>query len=148
MEVLKRENSQRVADFMIGAGQKVNVSPTKISAEDAQLRVRLLLEEVFELADASGVVIYKNGSSVEFDHLDFSGGLEEHQDLIEIADALTDIQYVNEGAALTWGIPLQKCFDLVADNNELKLKNGTINEFGKLVKPKDHPKVDLSFIAE
>lgn len=148
----------QVKEFMNGAGQQVRNRPTRINPEEAVLRVRLLVEEMFELADAAGVEIsvskeaitarkedVNQNVKVSFGDLSFSGGLQTKQDVIEIADALTDIEYVNLGAAASWGIDIDRCFDLVQENNMLKVQNGTRDENGKLRKPKNHPKVDLSF---
>lgn len=130
--------------------QKVARKPEKCSPQEAILRCRLLVEEVLELCDAAGVEIFINDQfELNFDKLTmnrllFQGG--ENQDLVEIADGLTDIDYVTEGAANTWGIPLQECFDAVHENNMLKTVNPTRDENGKLKKPVDHPRVDLKSI--
>lgn len=127
--------------------------PSRIKPEEAVLRIRLIMEEAFELAEAAGVDVNvrgdKEGQHIQlfFDDLIFTGGLQTRQDVIEIADAIADSIYVQLGAALQWGIDIDRCFDLVQENNMLKVVNGTIDENGKLKKPKDHPKVDLSFCS-
>ena len=58
-------------------------------------------------------------------------------DLLEVADALTDILYVTYGAGHAFGIDLDKCFDEVQNSNMSKLgENGEpiYNESGKVMK--------------
>lgn len=146
-------NRDRVVSFMNNAGQPVRNAVQKVSPAEAQLRVRLLLEEVLELAEASGVRVraeFDGANSFVLDnrYLHFSGGDPEQQDLVEIADALADIQYVNEGAAITWGIPLQICFDQVCDSNDSKFIDGYRNEeTGKWMKGKSYFPVDLKWVT-
>ena len=69
------------------------------------------------------------------------------KDLLEVADALTDILYVTYGAGHAFGINLDKCFDEVQNSNMSKLgKNGKpiYNELGKVMKGPDYFKPDLS----
>ena len=45
----------------------------------------------------------------------------ENKDLLEVADALTDILYVTYGAGHAFGIDLDKCFEEVQNSNMSKL---------------------------
>ena len=59
------------------------------------------------------------------------------KDLLEVADALTDILYVTYGAGHAYGIDLDKCFDEVQNSNMSKLGNDgkpIFNESGKVMK--------------
>ena len=59
------------------------------------------------------------------------------KDLVEVADALTDILYVTYGAGHALGINLNECFDEVQNSNMSKLdqnKKPIYNEFGKVMK--------------
>ena len=48
-----------------------------------------------------------------------------NKDLLEVADALTDILYVTHGAGHAFGIDLDKCFQEVQNSNMSKLdENG------------------------
>ena len=70
-----------------------------------------------------------------------------NKDLLEVADALTDILYVTYGAGHAFGINLDKCFDEVQKSNMSKLdENGKpiYNEFGKVMKGPNYFKPDLS----
>ena len=58
-------------------------------------------------------------------------------DIVEVADALTDILYVTYGAGHSFGVDLDKCFDEVQSSNMSKLgENGKpiYNESGKVMK--------------
>ena len=69
------------------------------------------------------------------------------KDLLEVADALTDILYVTYGAGHAFGINLDKCFDEVQNSNMSKLdKNGKpiYNETGKVMKGPNYFKPNLS----
>ena len=71
----------------------------------------------------------------------------KNNDLLEVADALTDILYVTYGAGHAFGIDLDKCFDEVQNSNMSKLgKNGEpiYNESGKVMKGPNYFKPDLS----
>ena len=70
----------------------------------------------------------------------------EHKDLLEVADALTDILYVTYGAGHAFGINLDKCFDEVQSSNmsKLDIKGKPIyNEFGKVMKGPNYFKPNL-----
>ena len=70
-----------------------------------------------------------------------------NKDLLEVADALTDILYVTYGAGHAFGIDLDKCFEEVQNSNMSKLdENGKpiYNEAGKVMKGPNYFKPDLS----
>ena len=71
----------------------------------------------------------------------------ENKDLLEVADALTDILYVTYGAGHAFGIDLDKCFEEVQSSNMSKLgENGKpiYNESGKVMKGSKYFKPDLT----
>ncbi len=68
-------------------------------------------------------------------------------DILEVADALTDILYVTYGAGHAFGIDLDKCFNEVQKSNMSKLGidgKPIYNESGKVMKGPDYFKPDLS----
>ena len=70
-----------------------------------------------------------------------------NNDLLEVADALTDLLYVTYGAGHAFGIDLDKCFNEVQNSNMSKLgEDGKpiYNEFGKVMKGPNYFKPDLS----
>ena len=117
-------NFDKVGIFMKTFGQEVKNNPAFSSEKINNLRYDLIKEELAELKDAM-----------------------EKKDLLEVADALTDILYVTYGAGHAFGINLDKCFEEVQNSNMSKLdQNGKpiYNEFGKVMKGPNYFKPDLS----
>jgi predicted HAD superfamily Cof-like phosphohydrolase len=117
-------NFDKVGTFMKTFGQEVKTKPSFSSDKINNLRIDLIKEELDELQ-----VAMKNN------------------DLLEVADALTDILYVTYGAGHAFGIDLDKCFDEVQNSNMSKLdENGEpiYNETGKVMKGPNYFKPDLS----
>ena len=117
-------NFEKVKQFMQTFGQEVKTKASFSDEKTNQLRLNLITEELEELKNAM-----------------------ESKDLLEVADALTDILYVTYGAGHAFGINLDKCFDEVQNSNMSKLgKSGKpiYNESGKVMKGPDYFKPDLS----
>ena len=117
-------NFEKVKTFMETFGQEVKSKPSFSSEKINDLRYNLIKEELDELKQAI------NG-----------------KDLLEVADALTDILYVTYGAGHAFGINLDDCFNEVQNSNMSKL--GTdgkpiYNEAGKVMKGPNYYKPDLS----
>ena len=121
-------NFNKVGEFMKTFGQEVKNEPSFSTNKINELRVSLIQEELDELKEAM-----------------------QNKDLLEVADALTDLLYVTYGAGHAFGINLDKCFDEVQNSNMSKLdENGKpiYNEFGKVMKGPNYFKPDLGkFIA-
>ena len=116
-------NFQKVKTFMEMFGQEVKNKASFGSNKINQLRYNLIKEELDELKKAI-----------------------DNKDLLEVADALTDILYVTYGAGHAFGINLDKCFDEVQNSNMSKLDaNGKpiYNENGKVMKGPNYFKPDL-----
>lgn len=87
---------------------------------------------------------------------------EESDELIEIIEKerdpkpekilkeVCDLLYVTLGFAARYVEfdKLPEAFKRVHENNMLKITKGTFNDSGKLVKPEDHPQVDLSDLVK
>ena len=117
-------NFSKVGVFMKTFGQEVKDKPSFSTDKINKLRLDLIKEELSELTDAIN-----------------------NKDLLEVADALTDILYVTYGAGHAFGIDLDKCFDEVQNSNMSKLDdNGKpiYNENGKVMKGPNYFKPDLS----
>ena len=117
-------NFNKVGVFMKTFGQEIKNQPSFSTEKINQLRVSLIQEELDELKEAMA----KN-------------------DLLEVADALTDLLYVTYGAGHAFGIDLDKCFNEVQNSNMSKLgANGKpiYNELGKVMKGPNYFKPDLS----
>ena len=117
-------NFSKVGIFMKTFGQEVKDKPSFSTDKINKLRIDLIKEELGELTEAM-----------------------KNNDLLEVADALTDILYVTYGAGHAFGIDLDKCFDEVQNSNMSKLgENGEpiYNESGKVMKGPNYFKPDLS----
>jgi predicted HAD superfamily Cof-like phosphohydrolase len=69
-------------------------------------------------------------------------------DIAHILKEASDLLYVVYGFCAKYGFPIDEAFRRVHANNMAKIVNGSFSESGKLTKPKDHPKVDLSDLAK
>jgi len=117
-------NFNKVGTFMKTFGQEVKTKPSLSTDKINKLRVDLIKEELDELQEAM-----------------------KNNDLLEVADALTDILYVTYGAGHAFGIDLDKCFNEVQNSNMSKLdENGKpiYNDSGKVMKGPNYFKPDLS----
>ena len=117
-------NFEKVGFFMKTFGQDVKQSSSFSSEKINALRVSLIKEELDELIEAMN-----------------------KKDLVEVADALTDILYVTYGAGHAFGINLDDCFEEVQNSNMSKLdKDGKpiYNDKGKVMKGPNYFKPDLT----
>ena len=116
-------NFNKVGTFMKTFGQEVKSKPSFSSDKINKLRIDLIKEELDELQEAM-----------------------KNNDLLEVADALTDILYVTYGAGHAFGIDLDKCFEEVQNSNMSKLdeKGKPIyDEKGKVMKGPNYFKPNL-----
>lgn len=67
----------------------------------------------------------------------------EEDDPEHVLKELCDLIYVTVAICAVFGMDFQTAFSRVHMNNMAKIENGTVREDGKLMKPKDHPKVKL-----
>ena len=117
-------NFEKVGLFMSTFGQEIKRKSELSSDKINSLRLSLIQEELDELTKAI-----------------------KEKDILEVADALTDILYVTYGAGHAFGIDLDKCFDEVQKSNMSKLsKDGKpiYNDHGKVMKGPDYFKPNLS----
>ena len=121
-------NANKLKLFMESFGQEVKTKPEFPSDDILKLRTDLIDEEVKELWDAC-----------------------DARDLVEIADALTDILYVTYGMAHALGIPIDECFAEVQASNMSKLgEDGKpiYREDGKVMKGPSYFKPDLKNVLQ
>ena len=117
-------NFNKVGTFMKTFGQEVKNKASFSTDKINKLRIDLIKEELEELTEAMN-----------------------NRDLLEVADALTDILYVTYGAGHAFGIDLDKCFEEVQNSNMSKLdENGKpiYHDSGKVMKGPNYFKPNLS----
>ena len=117
-------NFQKVKNFMETFGQEVKSIPSFSSGKINMLRYNLIKEELDEFKQAL-----------------------DNNDLLEVADALTDILYVTYGAGHAFGINLDACFEEVQNSNMSTLGSDgkpIYNDQGKVMKGPNYFKPDLS----
>ena len=117
-------NFQKVKNFMETFGQEVKSKPSLSSDKINMLRYNLIKEELDEFKQAL-----------------------DNNDLLEVADALTDILYVTYGAGHAFGVNLDACFEEVQNSNMSKLGldgKPIFNDQGKVMKGPNYFKPDLS----
>ena len=121
-------NFNDVKKFMQTFGQEVQFKASFPNVKIQDLRLKLIEEELSELKNAI-----------------------KNKDIVEVADALTDILYVTYGAGHAFGINLDQCFKEVQESNMSKLdENGKpiYNENGKVLKGPNYKEPDLKKIVK
>ena len=116
-------NFEDVKIFMKTYGQEIKEKPEFPEEKIIDLRISLIKEELDEFQEA----------------------LKE-KNLVEVADALTDLLYVTYGAGHAFGIDLDKCFAEVQRSNMSKLGDDgkpIYNEQGKVMKGSKYYKPNL-----
>ena len=112
-----------VREFTEKFKQPIPETPSFPSKDVIKLRVELIREEFQELKDAI-----------------------KEKDLVEVADALTDILYVVLGAGIAFGIDLDKCFANIHESNMSKLGadgEPVYRKDGKIIKGPNYHKPNL-----
>ena len=121
-------NFDDVGVFMETYGQEIKTEPMFPNENILRLRYNLIKEELDELQTAF-----------------------KQKNLLEVADALSDILYVTYGAGHAFGINLDKCFSEVQKSNMSKLgKDGKpiSNDQGKVMKGPNYFKPNLKQFIE
>lgn len=119
-----KTNFDKVRDFMEACDQDIETSPKfPLDPDITFLRVKLIREELQELEEAIA-----------------------YNDIVEVADALTDLLYVVYGAGHTFGVKLDACFDEVHSSNMTKLGpdgKAIKNSYGKVMKGPNYREPEL-----
>ena len=116
-------NFEKVKQFMSTFGQEVKDRAEFPDDKIVNLRIKLIEEELQELKDAI-----------------------KNKDIVEVADALTDILVVTYGGAAAWGLEIDKCFSEVHRSNMSKLSadgKPIYNDYGKVIKGPNYSPPDL-----
>lgn len=133
-------DTHAVAEFMNAFEQTVRtVATADIDSVEAELRVRLVVEEAIEFANAMGFNIVAPGGAVvdkkSFEAITTGDGI----DLVEAADALGDLIVVTKGSAHTLGIDIDSTVVAIHATNLAKMDPVTGKPIrdarGKVTKP-------------
>ena len=120
---MTKTNFELVGEFMETFGQNVLTDPTFPTKKVQKMRVKLIREELKELIEAI-----------------------KDNDIVEVADALTDILYVTYGAGHAFGVDLDACFAEVQRSNMTKLGadgKPVYRDDGKVIKGPNYSEPDL-----
>jgi len=121
-----KSNFDLVGDFHDAFGVENKTEPDFPDDKTCKLRINLITEELQEFEDAV-----------------------RNEDIIAVADALTDLLYVVYGSGHAFGIDLDRCFREVHRSTMWKLgRDGKPirREDGKVMKGPNFTPPDLSFI--
>ena len=137
-----------VVEFHEAFGAPIAWTPTVPPEDRRKLRIKLILEEALELAEASGYEV-KLDNGIDRVELTPLAGVDPS--ILSAADALADLRYVVDGASLEWGVPLEKCLREVHRSNMSKLgEDGRplLRGDGKILKGPHFTPPDLKTILE
>lgn len=146
-------NQNRVREFHETFGHTSNTRPQPLSAKEVRLRVNLITEELAELVEACGsgtlidnvaLRLRKAKETMERvpDH-----EIDGKQDIVEIGDALADLDYVVSGGGVSWGFDLEALGNEVHDSNMSKLGSDgkpILDANGKVQKGPSYHKPDIA----
>lgn len=105
-----------------------NQSPTIVDKKTALLRVKVIISEAAELTEAIA-----------------------DEDIVRIFDGLLDLLYTTFGTGVSYGLPIEKGFRQVHENNMTKLGpdgKPLKDAAGKVIKPDGYKPVDLSWVDD
>jgi predicted HAD superfamily Cof-like phosphohydrolase len=151
---MKKTGFEHVREFHETFNHPINTSPCVPEAKIVKLRLALILEEFTELAEAcvgdtaGGQNLLKPLAQA----MDAVKALEEDDlnvDVVEVADALTDINYVTYGAGHCFGVDLDACMQEVQRANMSKLgEDGKpiYNAQGKVMKGPNYTPPDIASV--
>lgn len=141
---------------------KASLEPDNIAPERLHLKLALIAEEFIELIEAAYGPLA--GKILQRAWLKAQAADEGVRDIVEVADALSDLDYVLNGLAIEAGIPLDLVFDEVHGSNMSKLDNegnpiisdgvtpseydGQIKPAGKILKSKNFREPNIKKILE
>ena len=137
----------------------MNFVPTEGKPEQENRQMRDLIEDVTAFHNACDVPVLHEPAVPPKDRVDLRVALIKEEarelidamhegDLLETADGMADLIYVTVGAALEFGIPLDRVWAAVQTANMAKvdLSTGKVRkrEDGKVLKPEDWQAPDIA----
>ena len=153
------QNQKNVKEFQIKAGQNIHNTPTEPSDEEKVLRIKLLLEggikllleEVFETAEAAGVEIRMSepiaeGYRVSDEDFSVELGPDAAFNMVEYFDGLVDIDYIPLGRANSAGLDIKAGHEEVHRSNMSKFIDGYRRDDGKWIKGKSYTPANMQSV--
>lgn len=164
-----RTPNQKVREFYTGFNQDEFISDgpasldeSNISESRLHLKMSLIAEEFIELVEA--VYGENSGKILENAWTEAQNADSHNRDIVETADALSDLVYVIEGLNIEAGIPSDEIFAEVHESNMSKLNDdgspvvsdgvtpavhdGKIKPLGKILKSANYFDPDLEAIIK
>ncbi|AGS81018.1 phosphoribosyl-ATP diphosphatase [Caulobacter phage Cr30] len=148
---MAKTNFEKVLQFHQTYNQPIGTipNPNNLSVQRENLRNGFIIEEFCELLDAQGY----NPAGIHLIQAAWKVAsiLDRVRapDIVEIADALADIEYFNHGTAVEYGINLDSVFSEVHSSNMSKLgEDGkpVYREDGKVLKGPNYFKPDIEMV--
>lgn len=154
---MKKTGFEHVREFHEKFGHPVHQQPNIPETKIVKLRLALILEEFIELTEACVNLDTENSKTAlslltkAEEALKHLSDADMDVDLVEVADALTDINYVTYGAGHCFGVDLDACMQEVQRSNMSKLgEDGKpiYNEQGKIMKGPHYSQPDLAAVLQ
>lgn len=130
---------------MVYAGQNIPIRAELPDKDVRILRLKLIAEELVELASASNIEVIVNVDGTSYRSKTVKAIGDHDPMIVDATDAIADLLYVVYGAAVAWGIRIDPIFGEVHRSNMTKFIDGHVNESGKYVKG---PSYEPARIAE
>jgi predicted HAD superfamily Cof-like phosphohydrolase len=142
------KTQKQVNEFMLKAEQALPPTPTVAVQKTRLLRIKLILEEALEFADACGVEITLGDGVTLSSVKDCDFTQVKAPDLVLMADALCDLPYVVEGSGSAFGLDLEPLQEEVHRSNMSKFIDGHRDPGGKWIKGPSYSPANLAPIIE
>ncbi len=153
----KKTGYQQVGEFHRVYSHPLHTRPQIPDTKTAKLRLALILEEFIELSEAMldesqpSAKSYLDKLNASFSEIDSLTDEDMAVDLVEVADALTDINYVTYGAGHCFGVDLDVTMEEVQRSNMSKLGadgKPIYSEQGKVLKGPNYEPPNLKKILD
>jgi predicted HAD superfamily Cof-like phosphohydrolase len=153
----KKTGFEHVREFHEKFNHPIHREPTVPETKIVKLRLSLILEEFTELTEAclqadqpaaQQLLDTLNQAMAQVKALNES---DLRVSLVDVADALTDINYVTYGAGHCFGLDLDACMEEVQRSNMSKLGadgKPIYNEHGKIMKGPHYVEPDLEKVLD
>lgn len=115
-------------------GQPVRVLPVWPDKKEREFRATCAIDEALEFVEAADNDL--------LDGYDSATDEDVQQAIADVAGELADIVYVAYGAALYWGINLDRCIEAIHEAN-MRKTGGPKGEDGKQLKPEGWEAAEL-----